>query len=411
MGDEPAHRGGSVMSLYLRGRTAGREPLLDDALHAIQYLEAQGSERPVLMAYHPVARLNPYSALLYARLWDHGIAPVSLARFSDLGALLPVLSAGTRVILHLQWTSDVLRQAGSEAEAKDLTGQFIAGLDEFIAAGGRLTWTVHNVLPHDCRFPEAEAALQQAVADRARLIHILSRGTLDAVAGWFTIEPEKTVHVPHPHYLGSYPDVVPRDQARYDLGLLPDEIVYTLVGALQPYKGMERLLDAFDAVRAHGGRPRRLLVAGKAAEDPRTRQLLDRCLLHPHVVLRPVAIPDGEMQYYLRAADIAVLPYDRGLNSGVLLLALSFGLPVVAPENLVTGEITTPGAVRTFRPDDPGGLTKALAAADDLLTPEAREEALRIARRYDPGEIAEQFASALDDRVAADWPAAPASQR
>jgi beta-1,4-mannosyltransferase len=150
-------------------------------------------------------------------------------------------------------------------------------------------------------------------------------------------------------------------------------------------------------------------VAGKAAEDPRTREVLDRCLLDPHVVLRPVAVPDGEMQYYLRAADIAVLPYHRGLNSGVLLLALSFGLPVVAPENLVTDEITTPGAVRTFRPDDPGGLTSALAAADDLLAPEARAEALRIARRYDPGEIAERFASAPVDRVAADWPATPAS--
>jgi glycosyltransferase involved in cell wall biosynthesis len=115
------------------------------------------------------------------------------------------------------------------------------------------------------------------------------------------------------------------------------------------------------------------------------------------------------MQYYLRAADIAVLPYRRGLNSGVLLLALSFGLPVVAPENLVTDEITTPGAVRTFRPDDPYGLTSALAAADDLLTPEAREEALRIARRYDPAGIAERFASALNDRVAADWPTTPVS--
>jgi glycosyltransferase involved in cell wall biosynthesis len=93
----------------------------------------------------------------------------------------------------------------------------------------------------------------------------------------------------------------------------------------------------------------------------------------------------------------------------VLLLALSFGLPVVAPENLVTDEITTPGAVRTFQPDDPGGLTSALAGADDLLTPEARQEALRIARRYDPGEIAERFASALVDRVAAGWPATTAN--
>ena len=396
------------MSLYLRGRIAGRGPLINDTLQAIQYLEARGHEHPVLMAYNPVSRLNPYSALLYARLWEHGIAPVPLPRFSDLGTLLPLLSAGSRIMLHLQWTSDVLRQAGSEAEAKDLAAEFIAALDEFIAAGGRLAWTVHNVLPHDCQFPGVEAGLQQAVADRAHLIHVLSRGTPDAVAEWFTIEPDKTVHIPHPNYLSSYPDYIPRDQARYDLGLLPDEIVYALVGAIQPYKGVDRLLDAFDAAAGRPGPPRRLLVAGKAAPDPHTREILDRCLLHPQVVLRPVAVPDNEMQYYLRAADIAVLPYERPLNSGVLLLALSFGLPVLAPASPATDEIAAPGAVRTFQPDDPGGLAVALAGADDLLTPAAREEALRIARCYDPGEIAERFAAALAGRLVADWPATAA---
>jgi hypothetical protein len=39
------------------------------------------------------------------------------------------------------------------------------------------------------------------------------------VAAWFTLDPAKTAHIPHPHYLGSYPDFIPRDQARYDLGL------------------------------------------------------------------------------------------------------------------------------------------------------------------------------------------------
>jgi glycosyltransferase involved in cell wall biosynthesis len=387
----------------LRGRAVGREQLLTDAIQAVQYLEAKGHEQPVLMAYSPVARVNPYTALLYSRLWDHGIAPVPVMRFADLAALLPLLSSGTRIMLHLQWTSDVLRDAGTEAEAKDKAGAFVGLLDAFLEAGGRLAWTVHNGLPHDCRFPRIEAGIEQAVADRARLVHVLNHSTVDAVAEWFTIEPAKAVTIPHPHYLGSYQDFVPRDQARYDLGLLPDEIVYAFVGAIKPYKGLDLLLDAFDAVRGNGAPARRLLVAGNAAGDPQTQAVLDRCLLHPQVVLRQRLVPDGEMQYYLRAADIAVLPYRRSLNSGVLLLALSFGLPVVALDSPATAEITTADVARTFRPDDPGALTRALAAADELVTPAAREAALRIARRYDPHEIAEQFA-ALAGRLAADWP-------
>jgi beta-1,4-mannosyltransferase len=397
------------MNLFLRGRAVGREQLLSDALQAVQYLEAKDSGPPVLMAYNPVARLNPYSAMLYSRLWEHGIAPVPVLRFADLDALLPLLSAGTRIMLHLQWTSDVLRdaQTETEADAKDRAAKFVGRLDAFLGAGGRLAWTVHNVLPHDCRFPQVEAGIQQAVADRAHLIHVLNQGTIDAVAEWFTIDPAKVVTIGHPHYLGCYPDVVSRDQARYDLGLLPDEIVYAFVGVIRPYKGLDLLLDAFDAVCASRGGPRRLLVAGNASGDPPTQDVLDRCLLHPQVVLRQGAVPDGEMQYYLRAADIAVLPYQRSLNSGVLLLALSFGLPVVAPASPATAGMTTPAAARTFQAGDPAALTQALADADELLTPAARDAALRIAEQHDRHQIAEQFA-ALAGRVAADWPAAAA---
>jgi beta-1,4-mannosyltransferase len=392
------------MSFYLRGRIAGRDRLMNEAIQAVQYLEALGHERPVLLAYNPVARLNPFTATLYSRLWDYGIAPLPVWRFPDVDVLTPLLAAGTRVALHMHWTLEVLREAETEAEAKDLAGAFVGELDKFLDAGGRLAWTVHNVLPHDCAFPRIEAGVQQAVSDRARMIHVMSRGTAEAVAEWFTIEPDKTVHVPHPNYLGAYPDYIPRDQARYDLGLLPDEVVYALVGAIQPYKGLEQLLDAFDRLCDHDNRPRRLLVAGKASEDPRTQDLLDRCQLHPYVVLRPVAVPDVEMQYYLRAADVAVLPYQRSLNSGVLLLALSFGLPLVAPHNPATEEVVTQEVARIFRPGEPGALAEAMIAADELLTPVARAEAVRIARRYDPNELAERFASAVAGRLTADWP-------
>jgi glycosyltransferase involved in cell wall biosynthesis len=391
------------MSFDLRGRVVGRDRLMTNAIHAVQYLEGKGHERPVLMAYSPVARVNTYSSLMYSRLWQHGVAPLPLIRFSDIDVLLPLLIyMGVRVILHLQWTSDILRNAATGAKAKEKVDEFIGQLDKFLGAGGRLTWTVHNVLPHDCKFPHIEAALRQAVADRARLVHVLNDGTLEATAEWFTIAPEKSVHIPHPHYVGSYPDIVSRDQARYDLGLLPDEMVYAFVGAIKPYKGLEQLLDAFDAV-LEDGRPRRLLVAGLPDEDAQTQKLLDRCLLHPYVELHPTRIPDGELQYYLRAADVAVLPYQRSLNSGVLMLALSFGLPVVAPDIPATAEILTVDVARTFQPGDQASLTAALASAEKLKTTAAREEAQRIARKFDPGELAAQFA-VLISRVAADWP-------
>ncbi|HEX7163078.1 MAG TPA: glycosyltransferase [Trebonia sp.] len=388
------------MSKDMRGRVAGRDRLVADAVHAAQYLESMGCPRPVIMAYNPVARVNTYSALMYSRLWQRGIAPLPLFQIADLDALCPLMAdLGIRIVLHQQWTSDILRNATSESDAMAKSADFVGLLDRFLGAGGRMVWTVHNVLSHDAPFPAIEAAMQQEIADRAQAIHVLTSGTVQATAEWFRIPPEKTTHIPHPNYVGSYPDIISRDQARYDLDLLPDEVVYSFIGAIKPYKGLEQLLDAFDIVR-RDGRPRRLLVAGIPGTDPATEALLDRCLLHPYVVLHPAIVPDNELQYYLRAADVAVLPYQRSLNSGVLMLALSFGLPLVAPQSPSSMEIVTPAVARTFQPGNAESLTAALAAADELITPAARSEAERVARSFAPGPLAEQFAALIDQVTA-----------
>ena len=43
------------------GRAEGEH----DGLAAVRQLDALGADRPILLAYHPVARMNPFQALLY----------------------------------------------------------------------------------------------------------------------------------------------------------------------------------------------------------------------------------------------------------------------------------------------------------------------------------------------------------
>lgn len=82
------------------------------------------------------------------------------------------------------------------------------------------------------------------------------------------------------------------------------------------------------------------------------------------------------------------------------MLALSFGLPLVAPQSPSSMEIVTPAVARTFQPGNAESLTAALAAADELITPAARSEAERVARSFAPGPLAEQFAALIDQVTA-----------
>ncbi|MGZ8501386.1 MAG: glycosyltransferase [Candidatus Limnocylindrales bacterium] len=397
----------------MRGTKAGPGRAVAEALEAARRLEALGHEPPTILAFHPVTA-NPFQPQLYRQTWQNGLAPVPLHRIEELDELVRLPALGIRTVLHLHWTHGVLAGIDDEATGRAAIAGFLARIDRFTDAGGKLVWTVHNVLPHDARFHRLEAELQQAIVDRSVAVHILAAGTVNAVADWFTIPPDKVVHVPLPSYRGVYQDIYSRDEARHRLGIAEDEVVYGLFGALKPYKGLAVLLDAFDAVTADHPRRRRLLVAGAPDRAEVTAAFIERCRDHPLVTLHARRIPDDEMQLFLRATDVAVLPYEDVLNSSVLFLVLTFGLPVITPATGGIAEEMAPTFGRTYDAADPGSLAAAIRAADELLEPgareQAREAAIALAAEHDPDRIGEAFARGLLSRVFGD-PVLPYGRR
>jgi glycosyltransferase involved in cell wall biosynthesis len=312
-----------------------------------------------------------------------------------------------RTVLHLHWTNKILERARDDATGRAAIAAFLERLDRFTGDGGRLVWTVHNEVPHDARLPELEAELQAAIVKRATVVHVMSPATLDVTASTFPIPKERALVVPHPSYAGAYPDLIGRDEARHRLGLDQDAIVYGLFGAIKPYKGLDQILDALDALVATdppGSPPRRLLVGGPPDRSPGTKAFLEKTRLHPLVTVDARRIPADELAGHLRATDVAVLPYERGLNSGVLLLALTFGLPVVVPDLAAFDDIAVHAVARRFAAGDATSLADGLRSADELLTPSGlaglKEAAARITAERDPDAISRRFIAGLLDRLA-----------
>src|SRR5690348_10588846 len=72
-------------------------------------------------------------------------------------------------------------------------------------------------------------------------------------------------------------------------------------------------------------------------------------------------ISDAEMELYFKAADVMVLPYKEIFQSGILFLAYSFGLPVVATDvGSFREEISEGSTGFLCRPADPADLAKAI---------------------------------------------------
>ena len=353
---------------------------------------------PYLLAAYPSYTANPYQDLLYGAASVEGFATVRMPRWRQLSELLALQDGGLSTVLHLHWLQPVLRDAGSEADARARVARFAEDLDTYRARGGRLVWTVHNVLPHEMRFEAAEIDLCVAVAERADVIHVLVERTPELVAPYYELPRERVLHVPHPSYQGVYPDHVSRDDARRELGLMPDEFVVAAVGDIRPYKGLDDLLDAWQDVPTD--RPRRLLIAGAPLRDQRDAQaIVERAGVAPRVQVDARRIPPEELQVIFRAADVMILPYRRALNSGALLLALTFGVPVIVPEAAGFAEIVDPSFARTFRAGDRASLADVLTRAPELATEEAAQSALRAAARYEPRAMSERFVRELRARL------------
>jgi glycosyltransferase involved in cell wall biosynthesis len=111
----------------------------------------------------------------------------------------------------------------------------------------------------------------------------------------------------------------------------------------------------------------RLIIAGEVQKGnekylEEVQRTVTRELDQEQIILKTQFVPDEEMEVYLKAADVLVLPYNEIFQSGVLFLGYSFGLPVIATdvgsfrEEIVEGETGF-----LCRPCDPADLARTIA--------------------------------------------------
>jgi glycosyltransferase involved in cell wall biosynthesis len=187
--------------------------------------------------------------------------------------------------------------------------------------------------------------------------------------------PDGKVHVvPHGafDYLTKQAEELPIDAAAGDL---KDRRVVLCFGLLRPYKGIDLLLEAFaatpdDTVLLIVGRPMMPIepLIGRARELG----------LGERVRFVPRFVSDAEIPAYFRRADLVVLPYREGDQSGVLFTALAFGSPMLVSSVGGFSELAEHGAVRVVPPDDFESLGRAMV---ELLTSDAERSALSEAAR------------------------------
>lgn len=374
-------------------RVTGNESIAESVDAALRLAVTRRPDLdPTVLLYLPPARGNPFQSLLYRQSYEYGIGPVPVLSLADVdGFRWP-----DRTIVHLHWTRQITQAAESPADAEAAVDAAIEVLSRSCARGNALLWTVHNVLPHECRFPEADIRLRRWLAANADVVHVLAASTPELVTPHYELPTDgRMVHVPHPSYVGVYPDHVSADDARWELGLDPHHRVAVVVGSQRAYKGIDVLRDAL----RHLGDDWRAIVAGNPVEPEDREALLAMAADEPRLLVCPRRIAGEEMQLFHRAADVGVVPYADGLNSGAAFLALSFGLPLVGSDIGALPEVIDPSFGETFPVGDANALAVALESVVTAGLEQRRAAAVERANAARPEVVSDGFFRSITDAL------------
>lgn len=396
--EQPAHT--AALSERLREIVMQRHTYRHRAAQvtaALPAARAAVDARPVTIGCFSFTRNNPYQELLYADAVAAGVRVVPT--WYPMWRGFPRDDGGPlqNQILHVHWTSAVLQRAVGTFSAYRRLDRFRTAVNDFRSRGGQLFWTVHNLLPHDVRHRTLEGELFHFLAEHADRIHVLGPETEAAAAPLGGLPADRVTVIEHSNYRGVYPDFVGRDEARRRLGLAADDRALLLFGEIRPYKGLDLLLEAFRAAARTDPRLR-LLIAGDVAEQ--AHPLLEECRTDPRMVTCFERVPDSDVQVWLRATDLVVLPYRAIVNSGALHLGLTFGRPVIAPLAGEVAALLEPEYAAGFSPGDPVDLARAIGTAvETLCTPAAAASAARTADRFPPERMAADFLALLRSHI------------
>jgi glycosyltransferase involved in cell wall biosynthesis len=268
---------------------------------------------------------------------------------SIVHAVLFLLRERPQVAILQWWTGTVLHTYLALSIVARLCGaRVIVEFHEMLDTGEARIWLAR-------RYARVVASALLRMAD-GYVVH--SDYDRVALERHYTLDARPIVVIPH----GPYSQYHRKPSANEVQLQSPPNCCHLLYfGVIRPYKGVEDLIKAFDALPPSAITGYHLTVVGETWEGwTAPANLIARSRYRDHITFVNRYVSDEEVADYFAMADAVALPYHRSSASGPLHVAMSHGLPIIV------------SAV--------GGLTEAVAGYEGaIVTPPGDVPALRAA--------------------------------
>lgn len=219
----------------------------------------------------------------------------------------------------------------------------------------RVVALLHNIIPHEHR--PGDRILSRYFVRSTQSFVAMSKAVLEDLGQFDTKKPR--AFCPHPLY-DHYGELIPKEEARRQLGLDPDGHYVLFFGFIRAYKGLDLLLEAMGDTRLKEAGIK-LIVAGEFYGDPKPyMEQIERLEIKESTLLFTEFIPDDKVNLYFRACDIVVQPYKSATQSGVAQIAFHFEKPMIVTNVGGLAEIVPDGKVGYVVEPEPKQIADAI---------------------------------------------------
>jgi beta-1,4-mannosyltransferase len=260
-----------------------------------------------------------YTELLIKSLKMKRVSYFSLTPLKLISSLLTLIKLRLKNfrLIHIQWipTNSILLFLGFIILLKILRFKII--------------WTMHNILPHEIRrYSRCISCRLYKWSDRVILASVHNLEPLKM--NLKVTDLEKIRYIPLGEISAYFPNLISLEAARRMLKIPMDKKVFLYLGTIRRYKGVRNFLLALKEFINQSEE-----VIGMVVGKPVDYQLKDEVEefkkeLGERLILNFNYVPNQEIQNYLMACDVCVLPYERITNSLSIFLPYAFARPVIS---------------------------------------------------------------------------------
>lgn len=243
--------------------------------------------------------------------------------------------------------------------------------------GKQVFWTVHEVLPHDQRNLLKHFLIGVFLVRLADCVIVHNEYTEERLRRVFR-SSRMIWRIEHPDYA-----IQPLRQTVAKSILGEKRFMYLFFGYIKAYKGLDLLIKAFDDRALDAV----LYIVGQFPTVPGEEFTLG--VNKNGIVLRAGECSEGDLDVYLSAADVVVLPYTVCYTSGALHRSLQHGKVLVVSRAVARTLQQANGRILVF--EDADDLWKALLKARQAPTDSVPKTTLNVEQEQYQGVVSKLY--------------------